>query len=416
MELQALIELKESVHVYSTCCTFKFFILIFTEQWAKIPEYKNDHVHGHGMYYDICCGTVYQNATGKDNPEKLISLVYHIDGAPVVKSKSMNLWPTQCFVVELSTYLRYCFSNILVCGLSCSPKKPDLKVFQQRFVTELQQLQGSQVQIAVDDSSIATERISLHTHLADLVAKAPSFCFYQFDGKNGCSICLHPGNRVQQGKGSIRIYPYYNQEPPRRTNTQTLLHATMAETTGKPVFGVNGFSPLLHVLDVPSQVVLDYMHLVLAGEFLRRLNIWLDHQSENGFLAESKQEVDQAMVNIKFPHDFNRKLRPLSELKKWKDCELQNLFLHANLPMLKPYFSDDYFCHFALLVTAIRLLTNDVISDSDIEIARLRIRSYQRLIASLYGKTEQTYICHALGHLADQVEEHGPLILHSSFV
>lgn len=122
------------------------------------------------------------------------------------------------------------------------------------------------------------------------------------------------------------------------------------------------------------------------------------------------------MVNIKFPHDFNRKLRPLSELKRWKDRELQNLFFHASLPVVKPYFPDDYLCHFAILVTAIRLLTNDVISASDIEIARLLIRGYQRLISSLYGETEQTYKCHALGHLADQVEEHGPLILHSNFV
>ena len=93
-------------------------------------------------FYDICCGSVYQSATGKDDPEKLISLVYHIDGAPAVKSKSMNLWPIQCFVFELPPELRNCFLKILVCGLSCSPKKPDLKVFQQRFLTKFQQLQG----------------------------------------------------------------------------------------------------------------------------------------------------------------------------------------------------------------------------------------------------------------------------------
>lgn len=44
------------------------------------------------------------------------------------------------------------------------------------------------------------------------------------------------------------------------------------------------------------------------------------------------------------------------------------------------------------------------------------IRTYQWLIPSLYGEIEQTYTCHALGHLADQVEEHDPIILHLSFV
>ena len=78
------------------------------------------------------------------------------------------------------------------------------------------------------------------------------------------------------------------------------------------------------------------MHLVLAGEFLRRLNIWINNQSDQGFLSQSYEAIDQAMMSIKFPHDFNRKLRPLSELKRWKDRELQNLFLHASLPILKP--------------------------------------------------------------------------------
>ena len=93
----------------------------------------------------------------------------------------------------------------------------------------------------------------------------------------------------------------------------------------------------MHVLEVPSKVLLDHMHLVLAGEFLRRLKIWLDHQSDNGFLSQSKDEVDAALLRVKFPHDFNRKFRPINELKRWKDrvaeflspCKLANteLFL-----------------------------------------------------------------------------------------
>ena len=395
---------------------YALFLLITLEHWVKIVEYKSEHAQSGDQYYDICCGEVHQGAEGKDDPRRLISLVYHIDGAPAVKSKSMNLWPIQCFVVELPPKLRYSFPNILVCGLSCTPKKPDLKVFQDKFVNELESLQHSQVQLVVGETNISIHRICLHGHLADLVAKAPSLCFSQFNGESGCSICLHPGERIQQGKGSIRIYPYRNQEPPQRTHAQTLVHARRAERTGKSVCGVKGLSPLLRVLNVPSQILLDYMHLVLAGEFLRRLNAWLDQQSGVGFLAGSKEEIDHAILNIKFPHDFNRKLRTITELKRWKDRELQNLFLHASLPILKPFLPDDYFCHFALFVTLIRLLTNDSISNANVEIAKLLIRSYQRLMPKLYEEKEQTYTCHALGHLPDQVRNHGPLILHSSFV
>ena len=66
-------------------------------------------------------------------------------------------------------------------------------------------------------------------------------------------------------------------------------------------FKISKEHPRLFHIGVPPG---DYMHLVLAVEFLRRLNMWLNDQSENGYLAQSIQEVDQAMVNKKFPHDF----------------------------------------------------------------------------------------------------------------
>ena len=52
-----------------------------------------------------------------------------------------------------------------------------IKFFQERFVSELEQTQNFQVQIEVDSVNIVIERINLHGHLADLVAKAPSYVF-----------------------------------------------------------------------------------------------------------------------------------------------------------------------------------------------------------------------------------------------
>ena len=64
-----------------------------TEHWSKTDN-------GRGMYYDICCGEVYQNATVKDDPEKLISLVCH-RWRTFGEVQIDDLWPIQCFVVEL---------------------------------------------------------------------------------------------------------------------------------------------------------------------------------------------------------------------------------------------------------------------------------------------------------------------------
>jgi len=83
-----------------------FYCLILTKNCDKVVKYKQDHTHGHGVKYDICSCEVCQSTPGKDHPQKQISLVYHIDGAQAVKYKSINLWPIQCFVLELPPNLQ----------------------------------------------------------------------------------------------------------------------------------------------------------------------------------------------------------------------------------------------------------------------------------------------------------------------
>ena len=258
--------------------------------------------------------------------------------------------------------------------------------------------------------------LNIHGHIADLVAKAPSLNFRQFNGFFGCSICLHPGERIAKGKGTVQVYPVYEDTPARRNHADTIGHAQLAETTKNLLFGILGTSPLHDVLRIPDSLILDYMHLVLEGEFVRRLSIWLNGQNENGFLAKQTAPLEEAMLRIQFPHDFNRKLRPFRDFKRWKDREVQNLFLHASLPLLKFLLPPNLFYHLSIFVTAIWLLMDDKISSNDIDVAKILLVHYGRLVESLYGKSEVTYTVHALQHLPEQVKNFGPLILHSGFV
>lgn len=41
--------------------------------------------------------------------------------------------------------------------------------------------------------------------------------------------------------------------------------ANLSVETGQTIFGIKGKSPLSHIVSIPSQVPLDYMHLVLQG-------------------------------------------------------------------------------------------------------------------------------------------------------
>ena len=138
-----------------------------------------------------------------------MSLVFHIDDAPAVKSKTLNLWPIQCFVVELPLSIRYSFKNILFCGLWCGTKKPLLQLFQSYFVEQIEEINRTGVNVSINERMevIRIPTIKVLGHIADLVAKAPSLNMKQFNGEFGCSICLHPGERIKKGRGSVRVYP-----------------------------------------------------------------------------------------------------------------------------------------------------------------------------------------------------------------
>ena len=142
-------------------------------------------------------------------------------------------------------------------------------------------------------------KVKVHGHLADLVAEAPSLNMKQFNGEFGCCVCLHPGGRLQ-GKGNVRVYPHFPEEPPRRNHQDTLLYAQVAEERGRSVFGVVGTSPFHRVLRIPDNILLDYMHLVLEGEFMRRLTLWVNSSGPHGHLHEHIGRLEAIMKNIKF--------------------------------------------------------------------------------------------------------------------
>ena len=86
------------------------------------------------------------------------------------------------------------------------------------------------------------------------------------------------------------------------------------------------------------------------------------------------------------------------------------------MPLLKTLLPSEFFYHLSIFVTAICLFIDDQISSEDIELARILLVHYGRLVEPLYEKSEQTYTVHALQHLPEQVKNFGPLILHSGFV
>lgn len=246
-----------------------------------MKNYVNNYVHSVGTYNDILDGDVYrrESEAAKRDGSFCISLYWHTDGAPALKSKNMSLWPIQSFVAEMPPYLRYSFRNILFSGLWYGRKKPEMKVFQNRFIEQVKKLQdGFRLNVDGEETKF---KLAVCGQAADLVAKGPSINCKLHNGKFGCSTCIHAGRRLP-GRGNKRVYEYCPEIPSRRNHNDFLLHALLAEQSGEAVYGVKGTSPVHDILDMPEMILLDYMHQVLEGEYTRRLSKWFNGSCPSG--------------------------------------------------------------------------------------------------------------------------------------
>lgn len=73
--------------------------------------FVDNFVHQPGVYHDIMDGKVYQEHSTiiKEMGYLPITLNWHLDGAPALKSKNMSLWPIQIFVAERPLNLHYSY-------------------------------------------------------------------------------------------------------------------------------------------------------------------------------------------------------------------------------------------------------------------------------------------------------------------
>ena len=78
----------------------------------------------------------------------------------------------------------------------------------------------------------------------DLPAKASVLYVKLFDGEYGCSVCIHPGERLPN---NARVYlPDTSYE--ERTHTQFLEYGQEAEAMGTSVKGLSPFSSILDMV------------------------------------------------------------------------------------------------------------------------------------------------------------------------
>jgi hypothetical protein len=115
------------------------------------------------------------------------------------------------------------------------------------------------------------------------------------------------------------------------------------------------------------------------------------------------------LLKIKYPSEFPRTQRSIKDISVFKANEYRNLIFYSFIYVLKPCLKTKYYNHLLIYALFLRILTQDSISDSDIEYSRMLIDQFMRIFVNSYHEKHLSFNLHAHVHLPNQVELFGPL-------
>jgi len=180
--------------------------------WKSIFQIKCDKSE---QLTDVYDGKIYKELKQKSD----ITLQFNCDGAPVFNSSKFSIWPLVCGINELPTALRNC--NMMLHTLWFGRVKPCATAFLQPFVSEITDLYNNGFTfVRSSGGHERTINVSATLCICDAPARAMLQDFVQFNGHYGCGFCLHPGERIQKGSGTVQVYAL-NQIYPLRVREGT---------------------------------------------------------------------------------------------------------------------------------------------------------------------------------------------------
>ena len=385
-----------------------------TPGMAESMQYReNRRKRGDERIEDIYDGKAYK----KLQEEGLLgdmdfSYVFNTDGVNVMKNAKLKAWPVFIRLNELPPSARQ--KNMFLAALWVDNSDPNMLTLLQPFVETANQLSLDGVKWCRPGDPPGEEVVSkfLPTcHCSDSVARCSVMNMVACTGYNACIFCTMKG--VYQDN-CVR-YPADGVRSPR-TADSFIADMITAHETGKTVRGVHGPTQLLNMehFDPVESTASDDLHTIHEGVVPHHNELLLTIGKMS--VARKVAIIDQRMSQIRCPTNVARKPSPFSNRHKWKGSEWRNWLLFYSTPCLEGLdISRAHVEHWEMLVYAAYLLSQESITEEEVDIARDLLHEYVRLFEALYGLKSMLYNVHLLDHFADCVKLWGPLWAYSTF-
>lgn len=109
----------------------------------------------------------------------------------------------------------------------------------------------------------------------DSVARCKALNFNQFNGRCGCTYCLHPGYKIPNSNLPLK-YPVSMNTYSDRTLSSNLKAMKKAVNTNSKIDGIKGVSPFISFrhFDITKSVPVHCMQACLLGVTKQLLELW----------------------------------------------------------------------------------------------------------------------------------------------
>ncbi|GAB1867776.1 DUF4218 domain-containing protein [Camponotus japonicus] len=341
-----------------------------------------------GEYYHQGLISELVRILSKCNIEK-VNLTLNIDGLPLCKSSGQQLWPILVSVAGVQ-------GEIMV-GAYCGYKKSDdINLFLEDFVSEVIYLINNGLEINNRLLPVRLQCIS-----ADTPAKSFLLSTKGHTGYDSCLKCFIHGKYVKN-----RVcFPGTNADLKMANNN----------TDYQDNDNIMQFIPHL---DLVSDVVLDYMHVVCLGVTKKLLTLWTTGNNYYKLGQATKKRISNRLensINMCMSLEFPRKPRSLEDLKYYKATEFRQFLLYIGPIVLQGLLDNDIYLNFLTLHVSLRILCMENASEEMIIYADKLLKNFNETFTILYGEENVSFNVHALLHLANDVRKHGPLDSFSVF-
>ncbi|CAM4836850.1 unnamed protein product [Rotaria magnacalcarata] len=218
-----------------------------------------------------------------------ITLMLHIDSTPIVHWSRKHTWFVTASIVEIPPSLRENHLNLLLLSIWNAPIKPDVDLLLMDICDTIKQI------LFVDDMKFS---IDVLLFKADLPARALATKHVHHNGYYACLECDQQG--VWCDEGRFVAYPYIQSAINLRTSAHLDMCAKLLsqQSSGGNYCGVKGISPLTKILDIPTQIDLDSMHLCFIGHCSLLLSKWEKMVVKEAWLSSNEFLKDSLSLRV----------------------------------------------------------------------------------------------------------------------